>query len=300
MKNVIKQAGLKSVGKVFTPSSTRELQVDGGKLWIVEELTPSIAQGMLANQHPGQRALRQRHALSIARAMESGQYKWTADPIKLDRQGRLIDGQHRLAAVVMSKCTILNAVVAQIDDDDVYQYLDTVSRPRNLRDVRGFLGQRKVDGGVAAAIALEFADFNISDRQQLTVPEVNHLVESFPFIDEAIELYRIGRLKVHLTAGPLAGALRCLRANQEMAHTFFMAAFSNTQVVDGKEQPVVRLLSEFLIRSHAQRAGKQAHGSETTIIGAEKAVRAYNAWRLGENLSKLQQNRTGEVPNPVG
>lgn len=57
------------------------------------------------------RTVRPSRVKQYAEAMSHGQWLYTADPIRFDEDGRLIDGQHRLMAVVRSEATIEMQVV---------------------------------------------------------------------------------------------------------------------------------------------------------------------------------------------
>ena len=57
------------------------------------------------------RTLRPSRVQEYATAMTEGRWRYTADPIRFDSDGKLIDGQHRLMAVVRSGCTVEMHVV---------------------------------------------------------------------------------------------------------------------------------------------------------------------------------------------
>jgi hypothetical protein len=60
--------------------------------------------------------------------------KWkqdTGECIKISKTGRILDGQHRLKAVILSNCSIYFYVATNIDDS-VFDVLDT-GKARNSR-----------------------------------------------------------------------------------------------------------------------------------------------------------------------
>lgn len=67
----------------------------------MEEITPEIAQLMLGKTL-NNRNLNEKVISIFARDMQEGRWALTGDPIKLDRDGNLIDGRHRLRAIVVS------------------------------------------------------------------------------------------------------------------------------------------------------------------------------------------------------
>ena len=276
----------------------QELVTAGGKVWIVKDLTPAIASEMLKHQHPGQRNLKEQHMEAIARSMLSDTYVWTGDPIRFDSDNRLIDGQHRLSAIVKSGVTLHDVLCVQVVDEEVHKYIDTAIKTRSSTDLRRFLGQKQVSGSVVAAVALEFCDFKQQNRVLLTRVEANELVESCEYLDELIELAGSGRrTNVKLTAASLGVALRCMRLNKSQSLLFFRSVCSNTYVLDEKYEPVLKLTIDWLVREGQARAVKKdsdmrAAADDFTL--ANKLIRAYNAWRLGEKITKLQMPKNSD------
>lgn len=68
-------------------------------------ITPRIAKTMLSH-NTGNRPLRKAVVQRYATDMENGDWQDNGDPIRFDTNGRLIDGQHRLEAVILSDTPI--------------------------------------------------------------------------------------------------------------------------------------------------------------------------------------------------
>jgi hypothetical protein len=274
---------------VEAPHKQSGLETAGGSVWIIAELTPQVAEKMLANQHPNQRKLREIHVLTIANDMEKGTYKWTGDPIRFDLKGRLIDGQHRLSAVVLSGATLRDVVAVRVNDDEVSAYIDTNARPRSLHDIRKFNGQRSLSGPVIAGIIMDACDFKPHSRDILSKAEQNSIIEGCQYVDELQHFHNISRV-LRLTAPHHASILRCLRANREAACIFFEAVCRNEHSINDEYQPMVKLLVDWLGRHRELRTGKVRNNGallENKAV-ASKMIRAYNAWREGAVLAKLQ------------
>lgn len=278
------------------PKVNTSLEVSGGKIWIIAELTPLLAEKFLANQHPGQRSLREAHVLMIAKSMEAKKYKWTGDPIRFDRFDRLIDGQHRLTAVALSGVTLKDVIAVRVEDDEVSSYLDTTVKPRSLVDVRRFNQQKTVSQTVIAAILMDYTQYSPNARAQLSKPEQNEIVEACEYLDELAELYKAGGARTGITAAHLSAMYACVKVNRDAAMVFFDAVCRNEHSIDGKYEPMVKLLADWLIQDRDRRKGsiKSDRGRGSTIdnsvekMVAYKIIRAYNAWRLGETPLKLQ------------
>lgn len=277
-----------------------EIHTPGGRVWTIAKLTPAVAEEYLRHMHPGQRPVREQHRDALARAMESGMYVWTGDPIRFDTSNRLIDGQHRLSAVVKSGVTLPDVLCVMVNDDEVYKYIDTSIKTRSANDMRRFLGQKSVRGSVIAAIALEFCDFRHQNRTLLTKTEVNELVESCEFLDDLTELH--GKSTKHhlkLNAAALGVALRCLRRNKIQAKLFFDAVCTNTHTIEGKYEPIVKLTVDWLVRESQARSvnndDKNRRAATDDFMLANKLIRAYNAWRNDEKIKTLQPPKNENV-----
>lgn len=70
-----------------------------------KHITPRIAKTMLSH-NTGNRPLRKAVVQRYATDMENGDWQDNGDPIRFDTNGRLIDGQHRLEAVILSDTPI--------------------------------------------------------------------------------------------------------------------------------------------------------------------------------------------------
>ncbi len=284
-----------------------KIQTKQGRVWIEREVTPQMAAELLGKLHPGQRRLRKQHASAIAKDMLAGRFVWTADPIRVDADGLLIDGQHRLAACVESDVPMANVVFAKVFDPNTIKYIDTTSAGRSVSDIRKVSGKETVSLAVISAVVLEFCDFDRSQVKQLTKVDRSELVDECELTGEAKGLYAAGRV-VGLTAAPLAAALRCMRSNRAMARRFFHAAFSNSAVVEGQAEVCTqaRLLADTLIGMMQARLGQardRKSGSDEERVVVYKCIRAYNAWRRGEVMAKLQRPPMTpegfEIPKPL-
>ena len=97
----------------------------------LETVTPEVAMQLLGkNTH--NRPLKRTTVEQYARAMEAGQWGLSPQPIAVNN-GLLIDGQHRLSAVVKSGCAVPMMVAYDVPLDAV-RYVDT-GAPRTVGDI---------------------------------------------------------------------------------------------------------------------------------------------------------------------
>ena len=79
----------------------------------LEEITPQAAAELLANQ-VGNRRIKLEKVAEWTADMKAGHWQPIPQPIMIDPDGRLIDGQHRLTAVVRSQSTVLMWVARNV------------------------------------------------------------------------------------------------------------------------------------------------------------------------------------------
>lgn len=98
-------------------ASIRRAPAEEPVSYSVKQVGPDVAEAWLTSS-AGNRRLRPRHVRNLASEMTAG--TWRAhggSPIKIDRAGRLIDGHHRLSAVVLCGCSVPMHVLFGVDEN---------------------------------------------------------------------------------------------------------------------------------------------------------------------------------------
>ena len=80
----------------------------------VEEITPEAASNYLKN-NAYHRKVKQKKVTEYMSTMVDGQWKLNGKVIIFDKNGRLLNGQHRLAAVAQSGVPLTTLVVRGVD-----------------------------------------------------------------------------------------------------------------------------------------------------------------------------------------
>ena len=80
------------------------------------------------------RSINARHVEFLADQMSYGEFKENGDTVRFTKSGILVDGQHRLLAIIKSGATIPTLVVRGLDED-IINYIDTNARSRKHADV---------------------------------------------------------------------------------------------------------------------------------------------------------------------
>lgn len=235
------------------------------------------------------RTLRPSRVREYATAMTQGRWLYTADPIRFDEDGRLIDGQHRLLAVVRSGRTV------------------------EMHVVRGLAreAQDKVDTGATrtAADALKVRGFKHGAQLATIVPIVNWLLKSGGFAASYTRDEVVYWMGVHTGLDEIVEAaykdrnlLPCQLA--PYAAAFYAARRRSTQVPATTEFFVDQLVDTIGLRS-----GSPALATRRYLLGLRedkrpnnKAAKAstvlallegYRHFRLGRSLYTMRAPRGG-------
>lgn len=107
-------------------------------------ITPSIAEAWLA-QNENNRPIYQAHVQKIANDMKSGNYVVTGEAIKFDTKRRLIDGQHRLHAIIASGKSVEMLVIYGLQPK-AQDVIDTgkARTPGNMLAIHGAANSNQV------------------------------------------------------------------------------------------------------------------------------------------------------------
>jgi hypothetical protein len=96
-------------------------------------VTPELAAEWLKTKNTGNRPVTRSHVRFLASQMERGEWNFTGEAIQFSESGRLIDGQHRLHAIVDSKTSQSLLVVSGVPDSS-QSVIDT-GKTRSAGDV---------------------------------------------------------------------------------------------------------------------------------------------------------------------
>lgn len=103
----------------------------------LEVITPEIAKQLLET-NTSNRSVNARNLDAIIADMSKGVFKQTGESIKIAENGILLDGQHRLHAIIKTGKTLSMWVVRGLDND-AFKYIDT-GRSRKASDVLAIEG----------------------------------------------------------------------------------------------------------------------------------------------------------------
>lgn len=130
------------------------------------------------------RGIRPRHVQKLAGAMRRGEWLLNGEPIIISNEGRLVDGQHRLHAVLAAGIEVPMLIVGGVTGDVIHT-IDTGSA-RSAGDALKLLGVRNSTNVAAACrglAAMAMGDFD-GKAGALTNTQILRMIELFPEMED--------------------------------------------------------------------------------------------------------------------
>lgn len=113
-------------------------------------LTPELATELL-ERNTLNRPLSDQHVSRIARQIKSGKWRFNGDTIKIADTNDVLDGQHRLWAVIEAKSPVETILVRGIARE-AFATIDTLRKPRSGSDILTLNGAHQYRQIIASAI----------------------------------------------------------------------------------------------------------------------------------------------------
>lgn len=257
----------------------------------VVDLTPQMAADWLNHCNSHNRKLIDSHVDYLAGEMKAGRWRLTHQGIAFSTLGVLLDGQHRLWAVVMSGVTVPMRVFVN-EPHETMEVLDTGKRRTNdqILTLAGGLGEvSRVELAALRAMLGGFA------RRAKRSPgaERELLVQHRQAIRFALDhLPRSGRFRGITTATTHAVIARAWYSVDRDQLRHFTDVLRSGVPKGEHDQPVM-LLFQFLI---AGREGRRSQPYEREVYA--KTERALAAFLKGERPNKLYATPKELFPLP--
>jgi hypothetical protein len=260
-----------------------------GELTItLEEITPAEATEYLATTK-WNRKPREHYITHLAGVLRRNEWSVNGETIIFDRNGNLIDGQHRLKACILANIPIWVLVVRGVDPEVAQLTIDVgVGRnPTDTLDRHGYKGSGL--STVLNMIAKLRAGKSVNNHQiKLTNQQIIAMLDAEPNIPDSIPVgLRIKRLTYGVPS--VSSALHYLFSTyaSEDADVFFRG------VGDGNTGDVRDRLRDALIRD---RVGRKKGQHADSRYHAALIIKAWNLWREGKTVSKLTFRTGGARP----
>lgn len=260
-------------------------------------VTPDMARQWLDNMAPNRKVSRV-NLENLMKAMEEKRWHQDASPIKFNRNGQLIDGQHRLWALINTGQTH-TFIVAWGVLEEAMTTLDT-GKMRSRGDVLAIHDPALTDINSVAATTTIILRWKKGERN-------NNLRNSYVSNDEVIAFYDQERDDIIAASRHGRRLANATRAASGQAYSLCWYLFSNIdpedaeffwdRIVDGaalEPGSPIYALRELLARE-ARSAGTRER--MRADIAAALMIKAWNAYRRGEEVKLLHFKVGGAHPD---
>jgi hypothetical protein len=244
-----------------------------------ETVGPERAKQLMSTYHEDYRKYRPKYAEGLARDMKASRWNFDGSPIRVDVNGNLFDGNHRMHAVEMSETiqTFLFVVGLPVT---AYNTTDT-GLARSYRDNLRRRGYQNVTlrASLIRLIAKWEAGLGLDDTKRLTNAESDIVNDTHvDTINRALELAMTTSRRIDLPASLWAFSWWVLyRIDLEKAHEFLVAASQGEHI--GKGDPAYALRN----RLYDERENGRTRNELMHLV-----FQAWNAFMRGEKITRLQ------------
>lgn len=258
----------------------------------VEIITPEVAQGYLArNKH--NRAMRRGLVERYAESMKRGEWRATHQGIAFDASGYLLDGQHRLKAIIDSGCAVQMTVARDVETGS--QLVMDDHAKRSASDALTLARQERVTQTEVAIIkcAVEFNSQVRSGVRYLTKQQLSDLVDVFRTPLDFVASHMTDKQR-GVTASPVQAAV-CLAwfyVHDLERLEEFVRVIMGRSLPDGERDRAAVIVREWLLRNG------MVGGYGPRYEAFCKTQRAISAFMEGRPLGKLYGN-TVRYPWPL-
>ena len=253
----------------------------------VETITPHKAQAYLDASTHKNRTISESRVLSLAIDMEEGRFLLNGETIIFDDDCNVIDGSHRLNAVVLSRATIKSYVVRGAIHADSFETIDSGGM-RNGGDVLGISGI--VNAQVVSTACnwlFRLKTNNLMSRKSLNNSQFVKFHNENPGLTESVRMAT--RTKKLCSVG-IMGALHYLFAkkNAALADAFVDQLATGAELSD--TDPIYHLRETF-IRDAAKR-----HERMGAMYRMAVTIKAWNALRNEQEVKALRWATAEKFP----
>jgi hypothetical protein len=255
----------------------------------ITEVTPAIAaEWLTANTR--NRHQRRNVVMAYAADMSDGYWQFNGDTIKFASDGSLLDGQHRLRAIIEADVTIPLLVVRGLAAS-VQETVDGGAK-RIFADVLKLRGEINATNlaAVVRRVTLWEAGARRSEKNiQATNAQMSATLEKYPWIRDIIPPAKLTAEGSHLPPS-VAGLCWWLftRLDGDDADAF-MARLRDGQALSAGD-PVYEL------RQAIGRTRSGATGSRSATYLTALTIKAWNAYRRGEQVRSISYRPGGAHP----
>lgn len=259
-------------------------------------VSPSMAARWLDDSTFDNRRVEDRNVAKIASDIRKGNWIFDGNPIRFDKDNNVIDGQHRLKAIIRANKSVKSTIIRGLD----IKAKDTIDtgKPRSVSDVLHFNGH--VNNAMLASVCrlaigydecrgnmMEWAKAH--SRIRYSTQEILHKVqidkETVHAVSAILPLKFVRKFLGGSTAAFCYYVLRrSLKENKHLVDAFFLAFEKGENLNTGD---IILLLRNTLsirdMRDYYTKGGNLMMAYRLALV-----IKAWNAWKNKTNLVQLK------------
>lgn len=268
-----------------------DIKADSKRALKIVRITPDMATEMLERNRLN-RPLRQHHVKEIAKQITEGRWKFNGDSIKIDIDGNVADGQHRLWAIFESGRAVDSVIVYGVERD-AFSTMDTNRIARNGGDIIALSGTTRHRNIIASALSWQLrhqsgsiVNYRASENK-ITNDRIEQAFAAHPEMARAVE--RVGGLR-RLCNISLIAFFYYILANRDQALA--------DRMVDVLEEPPAGIsLSDPFLRLR-QYFLAEHEKSKDPVMSIALAIKAANAAHASRRIDRLYWRSHGRGAEP--
>ncbi|MDT4950173.1 MAG: hypothetical protein QOJ37_2768 [Pseudonocardiales bacterium] len=265
----------------------------------VQKISPKRA-GEMLEANETNRPLSRATVQSFAEAMRRGDWQVTHQGIAFDTNGVLVDGQHRLAAIIEADVPVEVTVFTDVEPD-TFDVLDT-GRRRNAADVLAIEGEKSTTL-LAAMVRTVWQYENRPDTSwsgggaAVTNHQIVQTLEQHPKIRDYIAVAErlaaeTGMIKS--AAGTAAYLVDSANKTRKTAlNDWYEGVIGGAGLAKADPRLTFRKTMFAMARKQAGVVQRRRDTREHVVL----YLKAFNAWAMGETLTQLRY--TAREPAPT-
>lgn len=213
-------------------------------------VTPSLARNILETRNVSNRKITKTNIKLISKAMVEGKWDFNGDAIRFDKNGNMIDGQHRLMSIVNTGLSIPMVIMTGISKD-AFDTID-IGTKRSASDI---LSINKIKNEVLTASVVKFIyafkngkySANRNTVRNLQNHEIMDYYDSLPNIVESVDFASKLKSKGQKLFTPsLLGGMHYLLSEKdpEMATEFLEQLYVGSNLPN--DSPIISLRNRLI------------------------------------------------------
>jgi hypothetical protein len=255
----------------------------------LETITPEDAAVYLEN-NPNNRNIRPAKVKSFARDMKAGVWHVTGEPVMLDRDGALLNGQHRMLACVEAGVPYDTWVYVGLDKS-IMPAIDTGST-RSLADMLTWRGEKSsalLGASITFVWRLQTGTLR-NPNERPSTQEIFDWLDVNPDIRRSVQVASTLRKRLKMPASPVAAVhYLASKLDAKDAAVFFDRLGSGADLSEG--DPI------FAMRRFAERMAAKRDRPDRVVYAA-LLIKSLNGWRQGREIRNLSWRPGGATPEP--